>query len=185
MTSLGKVRIIGGKWRGRKLNVVNDDSLRPTPDRTRETLFNWLQGSINGARCLDLFAGTGALGFEALSRGASEVLMVEADPIIADSLRQSADNLECNTHMIECVDALNITEKKPGNFDIIFVDPPFKHGYIEKCCQMIIEYSLLKPNGMVYIESEKDVKIPSKFIISKETQTTQTRSVLTKLEKSI
>ena len=98
MSRLGKIRIIGGKWRGRKIDVVNADGLRPSPDRTRETLFNWLQGKIKGARCLDLFAGSGILGFEALSRGASEVLTVELNTIIAGSLRKTSKILHSDAH---------------------------------------------------------------------------------------
>ena len=117
MSSLGKIRIIGGKWRGRKIDVVNADGLRPSPDRTRETLFNWLQGKIKGARCLDLFAGSGILGFEALSRGASEVLTVELNTIIAGSLRKTSKILQSDAHKIVCQDALSIAEENLGNFD--------------------------------------------------------------------
>ena len=109
MSSLGKIRIIGGKWRGRKIDVVNADGLRPSPDRTRETLFNWLQGKIKGARCLDLFAGSGILGFEALSRGASEVLTVELNTIIAGSLRKTSKILQSDAHKIVCQDALSLS----------------------------------------------------------------------------
>ena len=183
MDSQGKIRIIGGKWRGRKIDVVNADGLRPSPDRTRETLFNWLQGKIKGARCLDLFAGSGILGFEALSRGASEVLTVELNTIIAGSLRKTSKILQSDAHKIVCQDALSIAEENLGNFDLIFLDPPFNHGYVEKCCQMIIENSLLKSDGVIYIESEKNLKIPSSFIINKIVQTGQVQSVLAKMHK--
>ena len=98
MDSSSKIRIIGGKWRGRKLNVIDVPGLRPSQDRTRETLFNWLQGKIVGARCLDLFSGTGALAFEALSRGASEVIMVESNPKIVETLKQTAEIFGSKAH---------------------------------------------------------------------------------------
>ncbi|TYT27268.1 16S rRNA (guanine(966)-N(2))-methyltransferase RsmD [Luteimonas viscosa] len=123
----GAVRIIGGRWRGTKLPVADLDGLRPTSDRTRETLFNWLQPALAGARVLDLFAGSGALGFEALSRGAREALLVERDPRLCQTLRASAARLpggEAAT--IVQADATSfLGAPLQGRFDIVFVDPPF------------------------------------------------------------
>ena len=115
----GKVRIIAGKWRGRKLDVIDSQGLRPTPDRIRETLFNWLQNDIVGARCLDLFAGTGALGFEALSRGAAEVVMVESNGKLVDTLKQHAVVLGSEQHSIQQADAFSWLQQADKGFDII------------------------------------------------------------------
>jgi len=183
LDSPSKIRIIGGKWRGRKLNVIDVPGLRPSQDRTRETLFNWLQGKIVGARCLDLFSGTGALAFEALSRGASEVIMVESNPKIVETLKQTAEIFGSKTHQIVRDDAVSWVRNSPKVFDIIFLDPPFGYGYTEKCCQMIIEQSSLADNGIVYIESEKNINIPPMLKINKMTQIGQAQSILAELNR--
>ena len=178
MGAPGKIRIIAGKWRGRKLNVIDSPGLRPTPDRVRETLFNWIHQEIVGARCLDLFAGTGALAFEALSRGAAEVIMVESNPKIIESLKQHAETLGCDNHTIQLPDAMNWLKPGIKGFDIIFLDPPFGQGYIEQCCAIISEESLLNANGLVYIESEKNITLPEGWIIKKQTQAGKVQSML-------
>jgi len=183
LDSSTKIRIIGGKWRGRKLNVIEAPGLRPTPDRIRETLFNWINKKIINARCLDLFSGTGALSFEALSRGASEVTMVESNPSIVKNLIKTADILESRHHYIECVDAISWLRRQTRSFNIIFLDPPFGQGHVEKCCQIIYEQSLLDNDGIIYIESEKDMDIPSVFKINKITYTKQVQSVLAELNR--
>lgn len=183
MAAPGKIRIIAGKWRGRKLDVIDSPGLRPTPDRVRETLFNWIQQEIVGARCLDLFAGTGALGFEALSREASEVVMVESNPKIVESLKQHAQTLKSENHTIQLADALIWLRQGAKAFDIIFLDPPFEQGYIEKCCALIIEESLLKPNGLVYIESEKNLVLPDGWQIKKQKKAGQVQSMLIEQSK--
>ncbi len=132
----GVVRIIGGDWRGTRLPVADRDGLRPTADRVRETLFNWLQPMLPGARVLDLFAGTGALGLEAVSRGAREAVLVERDPPLAEGLRQLAAKLPGGERVqVVCADALDWLRRTPGGFgsdgaghtgfDLVFVDPPF------------------------------------------------------------
>ena len=122
----GVVRIIGGDWRGTRLPVADRDGLRPTADRVRETLFNWLQPMLPGARVLDLFAGTGALGLEALSRGAREAVLVERDPQLAEGLRQLVARLPGGDRaQVVCADALAWLRTAPGGFDLAFVDPPF------------------------------------------------------------
>ena len=178
-----KIRIIGGKWRGRKLSVIKSPGLRPTPDRVRETLFNWVNKKITNARCLDLFSGTGALSFEALSRGASEVTMVESNPNVVKNLTKTADILESKLLNINCVDAISWLKEQTKSYDIIFLDPPFGYGYVEKCCQIIYEQSLLDNSGIIYIESEKDIDIPSVFKVKKITYTKQVQSVLVELNK--
>lgn len=132
----GVVRIIGGDWRGTRLPVADRDGLRPTADRVRETLFNWLQPMLPGARVLDLFAGTGALGLEAVSRGAREAVLVECDPQLAEGLRQLAAKLPGGERVqVVCADALSWLRRTPGSsglagfdlarFNLVFVDPPF------------------------------------------------------------
>ena len=183
MSAPGKVRIIAGKWRGRKLGVIDSPGLRPTPDRIRETLFNWLQQEIVAARSLDLFAGTGALGFEALSRGASEVVMVESDAKIVESLKQHAQTLNSDNHTVQLADGLSWLNQGAQPFDIIFLDPPFQQGYIEKSCELIIQQSLLKPHGLVYIESEKNLQLPDGWKIKKQKNAGQVQSMLVELSK--
>lgn len=122
----GVIRIIGGDWRGTKLSVPDRDGLRPTADRVRETLFNWLQPMLPGARVLDLFAGTGALGLEAVSRGAREAVLVERDPALAEELRRIAAKLPGGDRVqVVRADALAWLQTAPGSFDLVFVDPPF------------------------------------------------------------
>jgi len=122
------LRIIGGRWRGRRLPVPSNASLRPTPDRVRETLFNWLAPFVEGARCLDLFAGTGALGLEALSRGAAVCTFVEHDRRLAEAIRAHLDTLGCGDGEVVCGDGVTVLDRLPGTFDLVFLDPPFADG---------------------------------------------------------
>ena len=133
-----------------------------------------------GARCLDLFAGTGALAFEALSRGAAEVIMIESNPKIIESLRQHAETLGSKNHTIQPADAIIWLEQDIKGFDIIFLDPPFGLGYIEKCCTKIIENSLLNDNGLIYIESERNITVPKTWEIKKQTKAGKVQSMLIK-----
>jgi 16S rRNA (guanine966-N2)-methyltransferase len=155
-----KIRIIGGRWRGRRLSVPEAEGLRPTPDRVRETLFNWLQPYIAGADCLDLFAGTGALCLEALSRGAGRVVMVERAGHVVDRLRQHVDMLGAENAAVVQVDAVEYLRQAPQPFDIIFLDPPFKSDLIARCAGLIEEYGWIKPSGLVYVEA------PSRMTLS-------------------
>lgn len=124
-----RLRIIGGRWRGTRLQFPDVAAIRPTPDRVRETLYNWLQQTIVGARCLDLFAGSGALGFEALSRGASEVIFVDREPTIGRYLRETLQRLDCTNAQVFNADALAFFKHNSGvmsrPFDVVFLDPPF------------------------------------------------------------
>jgi 16S rRNA (guanine966-N2)-methyltransferase len=150
-----QVRIIGGAWRGRRLPVAEAPDLRPSPDRIRETLFNWLQPYIEGALCLDLFAGTGALGFEAASRGAARVVMVEDNPALARGLREQADRLGAEQVEIVCRDALDwLAAPPPQDFDIVFLDPPFARGLVEPAIAGLIEHRRLAEGALIYVESE-------------------------------
>jgi 16S rRNA (guanine966-N2)-methyltransferase len=151
-----EVRIIGGLWRGRKLVVPNLPGLRPTGNRIRETLFNWLTTEIGGSHCLDLFAGTGALGFESLSRGADSVYMLENHPIAAQQLDNHRQHLQANSLDIIQSDAIDWLLKCPlpnHSIDIVFIDPPFAEQLWEKTFQALITSQVLNENAWIYIES--------------------------------
>ena len=148
-----KLRIIGGRWRGRRLDVSESEGLRPTPDRVRETLFNWLQPYIAGASCLDLFAGTGALCLEALSRGAADVVMVEKAPRVAERLRQHVERLEATGAEVVLADAVEFLQRSPRAFDIVFLDPPFKSNLIADCAALVEARGWIKPGGLIYVEA--------------------------------
>lgn len=148
------MRIIGGRWRGRKLRVGTAAGLRPTPDRVRETLFNWLHPVLDGSRCLDLFSGSGALGFEALSRGAESVVMVENNPSLAALLQEQAASLGVSSSArIVHADALAWLSGEARSFDIVFLDPPFSDNLLEKACTRLLERQLLADGALIYMES--------------------------------
>ena len=148
----GTVRIIGGHWRGTKLAVPDLDGLRPTADRVRETLFNWLQPILPGARVLDLFAGSGALGLEAVSRGAREAVLVERDPRLADALRATAAKLDGGERVrVVCTDALAWLREATGPFDLAFVDPPFAGGLWQAALAGL--EPLLADDAWLYVEA--------------------------------
>ncbi|PID47081.1 MAG: 16S rRNA (guanine(966)-N(2))-methyltransferase RsmD [Proteobacteria bacterium] len=157
--SRSRLRIIGGEWRSRRLPFVEVSGLRPTPDRVRETLFNWLQGNIVGARCLDLFAGSGAIAFEALSRGAAEVVMVEKHGRVAQQLRDNCQILEggeTSHATVINMDALKFLAQSPAPFDLIFLDPPYRKDLLPPVLEQIIEKNLLNERGMIYLEHESE-----------------------------
>jgi 16S rRNA (guanine966-N2)-methyltransferase len=150
-----EVRIIGGEWRGRKLHFPPSAGLRPTPDRVRETVFNWLQFELAGARCLDLFAGSGALGFEALSRGAGEVVFVERDAVSARTIRDMLAQLRCDRGRVEQVDALAWLERGPPAakpFDIVFLDPPYDEAWLPVLAEKLDRGGWLAPGAWIYLE---------------------------------
>ena len=155
-----QLRIIGGEWRGRRLRFPDADGLRPTADRVRETLFNWLQGQVYGRRCLDLFAGSGALGFEAASRGAGEVVMVEASPKVAEALRANAELLRADAVRVEARRAEAFLQSAPQGFDVVFLDPPFGKGLLEPALRELAGGGWLSPNGCLYIECEAEFGEP-------------------------
>ncbi len=152
----GFIRIIAGQWRGRKLPVVSVQEVRPTPNRVRETLFNWLQAHIHQARCLDLFAGSGAIGFEAASRGAEHVVMVEKHHKAAQQLRQNLKTINADNISIKNTDAYHYLESKLEPFNIIFLDPPFRKGHLNKMLDQIISKQLLFKDGFIYLEQEAE-----------------------------
>ncbi len=147
------MRIIGGKWKRRRLKVADARGLRPTPDRVRETLFSWLGPAVENSRCLDLFAGTGALGFEAASRGAKHVVMVEQDPIAVSALRDACAVLEAKEIEVIQADALQWLGSGETGFDILFLDPPFGRFEVSELCSRIDQSGRLNPLGLVYLET--------------------------------
>ena len=157
-----QVRIIGGRHRGRRLHFSPGRGLRPTPDRVRETLFNWLQPEVPGARCLDLFAGSGALGLEALSRGAAHLCAAEQNRAAAERLRDNIALLH-EEHAAEVVqaDALRLLKMPPdAPFDIVFLDPPFADGLLPEACWLLEENDWLSPAAMVYLEQDAKLAWP-------------------------
>ena len=149
----GKLRIVGGSLRGSKLAVPDAPGLRPTPDRVRETLFNWLMPVIDGARCLDLFAGTGALGIEALSRGAAWTDFVETDPRLAQALRENLQRLKQAQAAVFGGDALTLLGSPPKvPYDIVFLDPPFSAGRWDEAAGLLEANEWLRDGALVYLE---------------------------------
>jgi 16S rRNA (guanine966-N2)-methyltransferase len=155
-----EVRIIGGRWKRSKLPVADVPGLRPTPDRVRETLFNWLGQDLTGWRCLDAFAGSGALGFEAASRGAAEVVLVEREPALVRSLRQSQQRLQAGMLRVEAADGLSFMRRaEPQRFELVFLDPPFDAGLHEPALGAAAR--LVVPGGFVYLEAERPLDGPA------------------------
>ncbi|MFC5299862.1 16S rRNA (guanine(966)-N(2))-methyltransferase RsmD [Azospira restricta] len=149
----GQLRIIGGEWRRRVLRFPGGEGLRPTPDRVRETLFNWLGQELSGLSCLDLFAGSGALGLEAASRGADRVVLVEREPKAAAALAANVRLLGAGGKVeLVCQDALKFAVSTPLAFDVIFLDPPYRQGWIEKLCPLLPR--LANPDAVLYVEAE-------------------------------
>lgn len=156
-SSIGQVRIIGGKFKRRQINFIDADGLRPTPDRLRETLFNWLMADILDARVLDVCAGSGVLGFEALSRGASFVSFIEPNPKQFNQLKQSFCHLNIDNKHAQfiCDTAQNALGKFDKPFDVIFIDPPYALNLWQPFLKLIIEHQLYHDDTLIYIESNQ------------------------------
>lgn len=180
-TDAGKVRIIAGRWRGTRLGVADVPGLRPTSDRVRETLFNWLMPRLSGARVLDLFAGTGALGLEAVSRGAVSAVLVERDTRAASALRELVARLPgsggCDVHQCDALGWLAIGAPKNA-FDIAFVDPPFADKAWPRVWGAL--ESVLAPGAWVYVEcpATVDAAVPSSWVLHREGRTRDVRYAL-------
>jgi 16S rRNA (guanine966-N2)-methyltransferase len=149
-----ELRIIGGAWKRSKLPVADAPGLRPTPDRVRETLFNWLGQELDGWRCLDAFAGTGALGFEAASRGASEVTLIERDTRLVRGLRAVQERLKADAVRIEAADVLAwMARSAPERFDLVFIDPPFDANLFVPALKAAAR--VVVPGGFIYLEADR------------------------------
>jgi len=163
------LRIIGGTWRSRRLQFIDSPKIRPTPDRVRETLFNWLANDIKGSVCLDLFAGSGALGFEAMSRGADRVMLVEEDARIAAMLSEQKELFDAQEIEIKNQNALTYLPNANQQYDLIFLDPPFYSDLLEKVIPIILKQKLLNANGLIYVESAAQQKTIQSLEILLET----------------
>lgn len=177
-----QVRIIGGQWRSRKLPVPDAPGLRPTPDRVRETLFNWLAASIQGARVLDVFTGSGALFLEALSRGASAGLALDVNAAAIHNLRNNLALLECDNAEVVCADALNYLSTSPEQgFDIVLLDPPFHQDLLLNSCQLLEAHAWLNERAWIYTESEQapsSLGVPTTWRLHREKHTGQVHYAL-------
>lgn len=163
------VRIIGGKYRGKKLSFADTLDLRPTPDRVRETLFNWLMHDIRNARCLDAFAGSGALGFEAFSRGASAVCFIEQNKIAMDHLKANITQLHAPQLTTILGNACDYLTNATQPFDIIFLDPPFNSKLLEICLEKLISSPIIHSESLIYIETASlPVIDPANWMILKQ-----------------
>lgn len=156
----GQLRVIGGEWRGRKLTFKAVDGLRPTPDRVRETLFNWLAMVLPGTSCIDLFAGSGALGLEALSRGAAEVMFVEKSNVAATQLKENLKKLDSSNGRVETMPAQQFLSQLSQPVGLVFLDPPFRQGLLEPCIDLLSQPGMLVEGGWVYIETGIDEVLP-------------------------
>jgi 16S rRNA (guanine966-N2)-methyltransferase len=157
----GRFRIIGGQWRGRRLPVPLDGDVRPTPDRVRETLFNWLAPVIEGARCLDLYAGSGALGLEALSRGAARAVFVDRSGAALRQIAASLQLLQTDRGETTCRDALSYLEGRAAQFDVVFLDPPYNRGLLGPVAARLVERGWLAAGASIYLEHEADAAPPA------------------------
>ena len=158
---MGEVRIIGGQWKRSKLPVPDLPGLRPTSDRVRETLFNWLGQTLDGWRVLDAFAGSGALGFEAASRGAAAVVMVEREASLVDALRASQRRLQATSITVHRANALNWMTACQDRFDLILLDPPFADELFDRALSAAVP--LLAQNGLIYVEAPREIAAPAGF----------------------
>ena len=170
--TLSKIKIIGGKWKGTNLTFYDEPELRPTGNRIKETLFNWLQPNIHGSICLDLFAGSGCLGLEALSRGAAKCVMVEKNKRVINHLAENIEKLSSSTELIHD-DALNYLSSKElsKTFDIVFLDPPFDSTIYEPIMRALELNHWLSHDALIYIEARSDsstFQIPDNWLLFRE-----------------
>ncbi len=183
-----QLRVIGGQWRSRKLHFPDLPGLRPTPDRVRETLFNWLQNTVPAAQCLDLCAGSGALGIEALSRGAKHCAFVDLAALSCRALQVNLNKLECTTAEVVQFDVIKWLEQTSSNqqqsakqYDIVFLDPPFGLNLCQNICQLLIEKNLLSSNAFVYVETELSAELSLPWTLHREKTSGQVRYRLYKV----
>lgn len=167
-TKQGQLRIIGGQWRSRKVSFIDAEGLRPTPDRVRETLFNWLAPYIEGATVLDLFAGSGALALEALSRGTASATIVDINHEVISNLKKQLALLNCDKATLVKQSALSFLQGTPTKpFDVVFLDPPFRKDMLQQSCELLATNHWLADKAWVYTESEL---LPSQLAMPSEWQ---------------
>lgn len=169
--SIGQIRIIGGKWRGRKLPVPDSPGLRPTTDRVRETLFNWLAPVIQEAHCLDCYAGSGALGLEALSRYAAQVTLIEYERNIAKQLSANLDLLSAQNAKVINDSALTYLSQPGKPYDVVFLDPPFRQGMLSETIKLLEEQNWLADESWIYVEAESEstaIDVPVNWQLHRE-----------------
>jgi 16S rRNA (guanine966-N2)-methyltransferase len=180
-TSTNTLRIIAGKWRSRKLTFPDAEGLRPTADRVRETLFNWLQNHIAQESCLDLFAGSGACGIEALSRDAGHLTFIDNSAAALAAIRSNLQILGAEQHTftvyrqdaLSWLEAASLDSAKNQHYGIVFVDPPFAAKLLESACQKLEDSNILKPQALIYVESGTGlarVKLPKNWLVLKSRQ---------------
>lgn len=187
------LRIVGGRWRSRRIRFEDAEGLRPTPDRVRETLFNWLQMEIVGAVCLDAFAGSGALGFEAASRGAARVVMLEKNPKQFKRLKENAEILQAQEVEIVLGDALALLSKKEPwwpehGFEVIFLDPPFHKDFLTAMVKAIVSSQLLKEHAFLYLETEQEleaIELPPSLLLHRKTRAGLVNAFLLRFEEAV
>ena len=168
----GQLRIIGGEWRSRKLDFPHVEGLRPTPDRVRETLFNWLAPHIGGARVLDVFAGSGALFLEAMSRGAAKGVALDSNRDAISNIRENMGILRCTTGEVQQTNALNyLATPATEVFDVVFLDPPFNLDLLKPACDLLEQNGWLADNAWIYTESERrpsELGLPANWRLHRE-----------------
>ncbi|MGL4858326.1 MAG: 16S rRNA (guanine(966)-N(2))-methyltransferase [Enterobacteriaceae bacterium] len=167
----GQIRIIAGQWRGRKLPVLNRPGLRPTTDRIKETLFNWLAPVLSESRCQDCFAGSGSLGFEALSRYAAEAVMLESDAGLVQQLNDNLRRLAVTQGRVIHTDALQWLAQPGTPFDVIFVDPPFRQGLLAETLRLLEHNHWLAEEAWIYVEAEAeqmDLAVPERWRLHRQ-----------------
>jgi len=160
-TGTGQIRIIGGQWRGRKLPVPDSPGLRPTTDRVRETLFNWLAPSMVDATVLDCFAGSGALGLEALSRYAARATLLEMDRNVSQQLQKNLATLKADNGKVVNTNTLNFLAQPGEPHTIVFVDPPFRKGLLDETLALLESHGWLADEALIYVESEVENGMPA------------------------
>ena len=177
-----KVRIIGGEWRSRVLTFPNRADLRPTPDRVRETVFNWLGQDMSGKRCLDLFAGSGAMGFEAASRGAAEVVMVESNAEVLKALKANSQKFGAERIKLAAMDALKFIDSDQNHFDVIFLDPPYRLGLLPILLPKL--HAHLAQEGLVYLENDSPFESGADWLVWRKGQAGKAHYQLLKSERN-
>lgn len=165
---MSSLRIIGGKWRGRKISFYDKANVRPSPSRVRETLFNWLQREIRGARCLELYAGSGILSMEALSRGADQVTLVEKSKLIYQHLTSTFRALPCSNYELISDTAAKFLKKDYSAYDIIFIDPPFNSDELKKILPQLSNLEAIHMRSIIYVENNKPLELPKFLYIHRQ-----------------